>query len=62
LQRFGVMLPAISNRLDVWAQLSQQPDEFHGAMAFLRKSSAGSHPVEVALDGEREQLSWIIAM
>jgi hypothetical protein len=60
LPRLGVLLPEISPSLTVGSEFSQPPDALHVALGFPLQSSAGSKPVAVAIDVEREQIPWII--
>jgi hypothetical protein len=60
LAHLGVIFSESSNGLELGAQFSQKPDALHVAMGFPLKSSAGSNPIKVSIDGELEQIPWII--
>jgi hypothetical protein len=60
LQRLCVMFSDISDGLEVGSQCSKQPDELYVARGFPLKPSAGSEPVEVSIDVEREHIPGIV--
>src|SRR5277367_2014647 len=57
----AVVLAEISDGLEVGPQSAQQPDHFEIAGGLSFKPAAGSHPIDVAINVELEQVGRIVS-
>src|ERR1700751_472570 len=53
-------LAEIRNGLEVWRQLSRQPDQLDVALAFPLKASARRNPLEIAVDVQLEHSAGMV--
>lgn len=60
LDRLAVVAAEVSHRFEVRPQFAQQPDEFQIARRFPLQSPTGTHPVEITVEIEPEEIPWII--
>src|SRR6266496_527545 len=60
LDRFAIVAAKVSDGFEVRPQFAQQPDQFQIARRLPLQAAAGTHPVEIAIEIEPQQISWII--
>ena len=57
----SVVAPKVSDRLEVWLQVPQQPDHLDIAMGLSLQPAARSHPVQIAVNVKLQQIDGRIA-
>src|SRR5437762_1835435 len=60
LDRLSVVAPEVRDGFEIRSQLAQQPDQFQVARRLPLQPATGTHPVEITVEIEPQQISRII--